>query len=60
MVYGVADRASLVSAVLIVAVGLSGWGAKATLLAMVVLLLFPVYAGLKVWARIGEVDWEAD
>jgi low temperature requirement protein LtrA len=54
IVYGVADRASLISVVLILAVGLTAWGAKATLLAMAALLLFPVYAGLKVWARIGE------
>jgi multisubunit Na+/H+ antiporter MnhG subunit len=40
-----------VSAALIVAVGLTGWGAKAILGAMVVLLLVPVGAGLTVWAR---------
>jgi hypothetical protein len=40
-----------VSAALIVAVGLTGWGAKASLGAMAVLLLVPVGAGLTVWAR---------
>jgi low temperature requirement protein LtrA len=40
-----------VSAALILAVGLTGWGARASLGAMVVLLLVPVWAGLTVWAR---------
>jgi len=31
-------------------------GAKVTLLSLVVLLLFPVRAGLRVWARIGVLD----
>lgn len=52
-VYRVADRALLISAVLILAVGLTAWGAKATLVAMVVLALFPVWTALKVWARLG-------
>jgi low temperature requirement protein LtrA len=54
-VYAVADRALLVSALLIGAVGLTEWGAKTSLLAMVILLLLPAYAGLRVWARAASV-----
>jgi uncharacterized membrane protein YsdA (DUF1294 family) len=53
-VYRAADRGLLVSAILILSVGLTVWGAKATLMAMALLLLVPVYSGLKVWARVGE------
>jgi low temperature requirement protein LtrA len=54
-IYRVADRAALVSAVLILGVGATTWDAKATMLAMVVLLLYPIYAGLRVWARVGDL-----
>jgi len=57
IVYRVADRASLISAALIVVVGFTTWSAKSTLIAMVVLLLFPVWAALRVWARLGEFEW---
>jgi low temperature requirement protein LtrA len=50
-IYRVADRGMLISAGLILATGLTGWGAKMSLLAMAVLLLVPVVAGLRVWAR---------
>jgi low temperature requirement protein LtrA len=56
IVYTVADRLALVSVALILGVGLSGWGAKASLTAMVVLLLLPVIASLRVWARVGLFD----
>jgi low temperature requirement protein LtrA len=56
IVYTVADRLALVSVGLILGVGLSGWGAKASLTAMVVLLLLPVIASLRVWARVGLFD----
>ena len=39
------------SAVLILAVGLSDWGAKGTLAAMVLLLGLPIGTGLAVWLR---------
>jgi len=60
IVYRVADGASLTSAALILVVGLTSWGAKSTLIAMVALLLFPVWAALRVWARLGEFDWAVD
>jgi len=52
-VYEVADRAALASVVLIVGVGLTGWGAKGSLVTMVALLLLPVFSGMRVWARLG-------
>jgi low temperature requirement protein LtrA len=55
-VYRVADRAALASALLILGVGAVGWEPKTTMLAMVGLLLYPVYSGLRVWARVGELD----
>jgi hypothetical protein len=55
-VYGVADRALIVSALLLIAVGLTDWGAKATLGATAALLLIPVAAGLSVWAKRGVFD----
>lgn len=50
-VYGPVDVTLLVSVVLVLGVGFTGWGAKATVLSMVVLLLVPVFMGLKVWAK---------
>ena len=55
-VYGTADRALLVSVVLLLALGLAGRGAKMTLGAAAVLLLIPVAAGLAVWAKRGVSD----
>ena len=52
-VYEVADRAALASVVLIVGVGLTGWGSKGSLVTMVALLLLPVFSGMRVWARLG-------
>jgi len=56
LVYRVADTALVLSAALILVVGITNWGAKMSLLAMVVLLLAPVVAGLRVWARSIVVD----
>ena len=39
------------SAVLVLAIGLTGWGAKGTLAAMVLLLGLPIATGLAVWLR---------
>ena len=50
-IYQVADGTGLASVLLLIAIGFSGWGAMGSLLAMVTLLLLPVYAGLRVWAR---------
>jgi low temperature requirement protein LtrA len=52
-VYEVADRAALAGVLLIVGVGLTGWGAKGSLVTMVALLLLPVFSGMRVWARLG-------
>jgi low temperature requirement protein LtrA len=60
IVYRVADRASLLSAALILVVGLTTWGAKSTLIAMVALLLFPVWTALRVWSRLGDFEWAVD
>ncbi len=49
--YRPAEAVLLVSAVLSLGVGLTGWGAKASLGAMVLLLLAPVATGLLVWLR---------
>ena len=43
-------------AVLSLGVGLTDWGAKASMGAMVVLLLAPVIEGLMVWLRRSEPD----
>jgi low temperature requirement protein LtrA len=49
--YRSAENAAIASAVLCLAIGLTDWSAKATLSAMVVLLLMPVGAGILVWAK---------
>ena len=54
--YSAARTALLITAALIVGVGLTGWGAKATLTAMVALLLAPVAVGLVVWLRHADED----
>lgn len=50
-VYLVAERSMLLAAAAALAVGLTGWEEKISLVAMVVLLLGTVYMGLRVWAR---------
>jgi low temperature requirement protein LtrA len=55
-IYRTVDALLLVSVVLFLGVGLTGWGAKASLTAMVVLLLAPVAAGLIVWLKHTEPD----
>jgi low temperature requirement protein LtrA len=50
-VYRPAETALLVSALLCLVVGLTDWGAKASLTALVVLLLAPVATGLYVWLK---------
>jgi low temperature requirement protein LtrA len=49
--YRTAEVALLISVILSSGVGLTNWGAKASLTAMVVLLLVPVATGLVVWLR---------
>jgi low temperature requirement protein LtrA len=49
--YRSAETAAIVSAALCLAIGLTDWSAKATLAAMVVLLLLPIGAGIVVWAK---------
>jgi hypothetical protein len=41
-------------------IGLTEWGATATLAAMVVLLLLPVGAGIFVWAKHPTLEGAAD
>jgi low temperature requirement protein LtrA len=53
-IYRPADVALVASATLTLGVGLTDWGAKASLTAMVVLLLAPVVTGLFVWVKRGE------
>jgi low temperature requirement protein LtrA len=55
-VYLVAERALVFGAAAALVVGLTDWGAKTSLLVMVVLMLGTVYTGLRVWARIVPVD----
>jgi low temperature requirement protein LtrA len=54
--YRVAEVALPVCALLTLGVGLTDWGAKASLTAMVVLLLAPVAAGVIVWLKHAEYD----
>jgi low temperature requirement protein LtrA len=53
-IYGAAEAALLACAVLCLGVGLTDWGAKATLTAMAVLLLAPVVVGIMVWVKRSE------
>jgi len=55
-VYRPAEMALLVCAFLCLAVGLTGWGAAASLTSMGVLLLAPVTTGLLVWAKHTDSD----
>jgi low temperature requirement protein LtrA len=50
-IYRTADTAIVISTVLALAVGLTGWGAKTTLGTLVVLILFPVAMGTVVWLK---------
>lgn len=54
-VYTAAELSMLVAAAAAVAVGFTDWGAPASLVAMVALLLATVYTGLRVWARMTPV-----
>ena len=54
--YRAADAALIVCAVLALLVGLTGWGAKGTLLALAVLLLAPVVVSIGVWLKGNEPD----
>jgi low temperature requirement protein LtrA len=55
ILYRKAEAAMLASVVLGLIVGFAGWGAKATLAALVGLLLIPVAVGITVWLRYTEV-----
>jgi low temperature requirement protein LtrA len=59
-VYRPAEVALLTCALLGLAVGLTSWGAKASLVAMVVVLLAPVATGLVVWRKHGPETTGAD
>jgi hypothetical protein len=54
--YRTAEIALPLSALLCLGVGLTDWGAKVSLTAMVVLLLAPVAAGVVVWLKHPERD----
>jgi low temperature requirement protein LtrA len=54
ILYRKAEAAMVVSVVLGLLVGFTGWGAKATLAALVGLLLIPVAVGITVWLRYTE------
>jgi hypothetical protein len=56
--YRSAELVLLASAITGLGVGLTGWGARASLEAMVVLLLAPVVAGLVVWLRRTQPETE--
>jgi low temperature requirement protein LtrA len=55
ILYRKAEAAMVVSVVLGLLVGFTGWGAKATLAALVGLLLIPVAVGITVWLRPTEL-----
>jgi low temperature requirement protein LtrA len=54
--YRTAEVALPLCALLTLGVGLTDWGAKGSLTAMVILLLAPVAAGVIVWLKHGEYD----
>jgi len=56
VIYRVVEAALLVAALFTLGVGLTDWGAKASMTAMVVLLLAPVAAGLVVWLKQGDTS----
>jgi hypothetical protein len=55
-IYRAAEAALFISGLLSMAVGLTGWGAKASLSSMVVLLAGPVATGLVVWLKHTDPD----
>jgi low temperature requirement protein LtrA len=55
-IYRTAQVALLISVLLSLGVGLTDWGAKASLTSMVALLLLPVAAGLVVWLKHTDRD----
>jgi low temperature requirement protein LtrA len=55
-VYQMAERTMILSAALMIAVGMTGWGAKETLGSLVLLLLAPIMVGLLVWLRQTDPD----
>jgi low temperature requirement protein LtrA len=55
-IYRAAEVALVVSGLLSLGVGLTGWGAKASLTSMVVLLSAPVATGLMVWLKHADPD----
>ncbi len=55
-IYRAAEIVMLAGALMCLAVGLAGWGAKESLTAMVAILLAPVAAGLVVWLKRTEPD----
>lgn len=55
-VYRVAERSMLLAAAAALLVGMARWEGKASLMAMVALLLGTVYTSLRVWARTAPVD----
>ena len=55
-VYRKAEGTMILSAALMVAVGMTAWGAKATLGSLVLLLLAPIMVGLMVWLRQTDPD----
>jgi hypothetical protein len=55
-IYRAAEAALVLSGLLCIAVALTDWGAKASLTAMVLLLLAPVAAGLVVWLKHSDPD----
>ena len=55
-IYRRVEPVLLLNAGLMLAVGLTGWQAKATLLVMVVLLLAPIGLGIVVWLRHNDPD----
>jgi low temperature requirement protein LtrA len=57
-IYRTAETAMYASVLLVLAVGLTDWGAKATLGSLVGLLLAPVAVGLLVWMKHNPVDDE--
>ena len=49
--YRTVDLVMVVSAALVIGVGLTDWNAKSSLMAMVILLLLPVGMGMWVWSK---------
>ncbi|MPZ68024.1 MAG: hypothetical protein GEU71_00655 [Actinobacteria bacterium] len=56
--YSSAQKAMVTGAVVALVVGTTGWGAKASLTAMAVLLLLPIAVGTAAWLRIADSTFE--